>query len=232
MYGDAEDVAGRSSETANAPLESHCRRRDLAAADAERPLARGLHARDARGPRSPRRLLAPSVPRDAGRTAERLRPRRLQVLQGPADARQSARAAERGSAGLRAEADLAHRVRLSDEPARSLRRLPVRAGQVRRPGGPAGEERTVRRRADSLRRQGRTAALRLAERALLGRRRRQALVQLVHAPDRPVRPTRTSVFGSYTRVIRARQGTRLRVLYLPGGPASAEKVSTRPIVVH
>jgi len=45
-------------------------------------------------------------------------------------------------------------------------------------------------------------------------------------------PTRTSVFGPYTRVIRARQGTRLRVLYLPGGPASAEKVSTRPIVVH
>jgi hypothetical protein len=45
-------------------------------------------------------------------------------------------------------------------------------------------------------------------------------------------PARTSVFGSYTRVFRARKGTRLRVLYLPGGPASAEKVSTRPIAVR
>ena len=31
---------------------------------------------------------------------------------------------------------------------------------------------------------------------------------------------------------RVAKGTRLRVLYLPGGPASAEKVSTRPIAVH
>jgi hypothetical protein len=45
-------------------------------------------------------------------------------------------------------------------------------------------------------------------------------------------PARTNVFGSYTRVIRAQTGMRLRVLYLPGGPASAKKVSTRPIVVH
>jgi hypothetical protein len=45
-------------------------------------------------------------------------------------------------------------------------------------------------------------------------------------------PTRTNVFGSYTRVIRVAKGTRLRILYLPGGSASTEKVSSRPIVVH
>ena len=45
-------------------------------------------------------------------------------------------------------------------------------------------------------------------------------------------PTRTNVFGSYTRVIRASKGLRLRILYYPGGPTSKETVSSRPIVVR
>jgi hypothetical protein len=45
-------------------------------------------------------------------------------------------------------------------------------------------------------------------------------------------PTRTNVFGSYTRVIRVAKGTRLRILYYPSGPVSKETVSSRPIVVH
>jgi len=45
-------------------------------------------------------------------------------------------------------------------------------------------------------------------------------------------PARTNVFGSYTCVLRAPRGTRLRILYYPAGPASHEQVSSRPIVVH
>ncbi|HSB38504.1 MAG TPA: hypothetical protein VLD13_05390 [Gaiellaceae bacterium] len=45
-------------------------------------------------------------------------------------------------------------------------------------------------------------------------------------------PTRTNVFGSYTRVIRAPKGMRLRILYYPAGAVSRERVSSRPIVVH
>jgi hypothetical protein len=45
-------------------------------------------------------------------------------------------------------------------------------------------------------------------------------------------PTRTNVFGSYTRVIRAATGTRLRILYYPAGAASRARVSSRPIVVR
>jgi hypothetical protein len=45
-------------------------------------------------------------------------------------------------------------------------------------------------------------------------------------------PTRTNVFGSYTRVIRAQRGLRLRILYYPLGAASNERISSRPIVVH
>jgi hypothetical protein len=45
-------------------------------------------------------------------------------------------------------------------------------------------------------------------------------------------PARTNVFGSYTRVIRAQRGLRLRVLYYPSGPTSTRHVSSRRIVVH
>ena len=45
-------------------------------------------------------------------------------------------------------------------------------------------------------------------------------------------PVRTNVFGSYTRVIRAPKGTRLRILYYPARVGFREHVSSRPIVVH
>jgi hypothetical protein len=45
-------------------------------------------------------------------------------------------------------------------------------------------------------------------------------------------PARTNVFGSYTRVLHAAKGTRLRILYYPAGAASTERVSSRPIVVR
>ena len=46
-------------------------------------------------------------------------------------------------------------------------------------------------------------------------------------------PALTNVFGSYTRVIRAERGLRLRILYYPAGANSGgEPVSSRPIVVH
>jgi hypothetical protein len=45
-------------------------------------------------------------------------------------------------------------------------------------------------------------------------------------------PTRSSVFGSYTRVIRGAKGTRLRILYYAAAAASRARVSSRPIVVR
>jgi hypothetical protein len=45
-------------------------------------------------------------------------------------------------------------------------------------------------------------------------------------------PTRTNVFGSYLRVIRAPRGMRLRILYYPRGANGGEQVSSRPIVVR
>jgi hypothetical protein len=45
-------------------------------------------------------------------------------------------------------------------------------------------------------------------------------------------PARTKVFGSYTRVIRARKGTRLRILYYPRGVSVRDAIASRPIVVR
>ena len=130
--------------------EPHRRRRNLAAADAVRPLARRLHARHARGARPARRLLAPPLPGHAPRAAGRLLRQLVQVLQGRAHAREPARLAEGGAQGLRRQADLADGVRLPDESARPLRGLARGAGGVCRRGGPAREERPLRGRADPL----------------------------------------------------------------------------------
>ena len=43
-------------------------------------------------------------------------------------------------------------------------------------------------------------------------------------------PARTNVFGSYTRVLRAAKGTRLRIVYYRA--TSRARVSSRPIVVR
>jgi hypothetical protein len=45
-------------------------------------------------------------------------------------------------------------------------------------------------------------------------------------------PAVTNIRGAYTRVIRANKGTRLRIVYYPGGIGSSQRVSSRPIVVH